>query len=251
MARRKRRAEEAEKENAERWLLTYADMITLLMLFFIVLYSMSNVDEDKYKKVSEALEGIFSGGGIFGYYMNTFTTPGETGTTTWLEPTREKPKAIERKIALAGGKAGLAARVRSSLDGLVKSGKARIVENETGIVISVAGDLFFGSGSAGISRDSVGTLRTVAEFLGSIPNQVIVEGHTDDSPVNPGQFPSNWELSSQRALAVLHVLQDFGVPDNRVSAAAYGSSRPMRPNDTPEGRAFNRRVDIAVVQRGD
>jgi chemotaxis protein MotB len=182
--------------------------------------------------------------------MDTFTSPGTIGTTRWLDGAKSEPKKIERKIAVAGGQSGLAQRAKNMFEGLTKTGKVRISENETGVVISIAGDLFFGSGAATVSPDSVPTLRSVADFLASIPNQVIIEGHTDASPVDPKLFSSNWELSSSRALSVLHVLQDYSVPDDRLSAAAYGSSRPQRPNDTPEGRAYNRRVDLVVVQRG-
>jgi chemotaxis protein MotB len=242
----KKKKEEAH-ENLERWLLTYADMITLLMLFFIVLYSMSNVDSEKYKKVSQALETIFQGGnmGIF----EEGIVPGQGGLLSGGrgildnagQLPSEKGKSQKKKIHI------------SKLKGLLKqdvtTGRVSVVSNEVGIVVTLASDAYFEPGSAELLPDAKTTLKKIADLLLSFDNNVRIEGHTDDNPFQDlkTDFQTNWVLSAARSLKVLGYIEASGVKKSRLSAIAYGSSRPKVPNETPEDRATNRRVEIVIV----
>lgn len=246
MARNKK--SEAEKENSERWLLTYSDMITLLMLFFIVLYSMSQVDVAKYTQVSQALESAFSGGnwGVFESEQNAgsrhlFTSGrGLLNTNDKYPLVKTKPPAKKKKVYN---------QVITVLQPYIKADKVRVVSNETGIVISLSSDLFFDPGSAQIVQENTAVLDTVSSLVKKLDNNIRVEGHTDNQPLrttNP-TYRSNWELSSQRSINILEYFEAKGVRSTNMSAVAFGSTRPVEDNAIPEGRAYNRRVDVVIV----
>jgi chemotaxis protein MotB len=246
MAKKKK---EEGHENLERWLLTYADMITLLMLFFIVLYSMSNVDSEKYKKLSMALQTVFHGGnvGIF----EEGVVPGQGGILSGGrgimdnagQLPSEKGKAQKKKINVS--------KIRAMFKQDVYAGKVQVTSNEIGIVVTLAADSYFDEGSAEMLPSAHATLEKIANLLQSYDNNVRIEGHTDDHPFKNlrGDFQSNWDLSAARALKVLGYMESFGVKKERLSAVAYGSSRPKVPNETPEDRASNRRVEIVIVDQ--
>jgi chemotaxis protein MotB len=246
MARRKRRAE-WHHENLERWLLTYADMITLLMLFFIVLYSMSNIDSEKYKQISESLSSIFNGGN-FTLFLDQ-APAGGAGVMEGVQPGKQvEPKQTGKALG-TGGTSLYMTQATSSLQNFIKSGKVKVIPTERGFAISLVSDLSFGVGSADLGSDALPVLRQVADFLSQISNPIVVEGHTDSASVSGTKWTSNWELSAERAVSVLQALQAYGVPSDRLSAATYGETRPIMTNDTPEGRAYNRRVDIVIVEK--
>ncbi len=233
MARRRKKHEEGH-ENAERWLLTYADMITLLMLFFIVLYSMSNIDSEKYKEVSQALEEAFSGGN-FGFFEKA---SGSGGILEGVQKPTIEAKS-ERK-----------AKLTEELKRVLRGNNTSVSEHADGISISMASDLFFAPASAEISEDGLSSIRRLAVLLSQIKEDIRVEGHTDTVPMeftNPDNIADNWELSSKRALTVLGSLIAYGVPERQLSTAAFGSTRPVKSNDTPEGRANNRRVELIIL----
>lgn len=230
MAKRK---EEHEKENAERWLLTYSDMITLLMLFFIVLYSMSTIDAAKYEELSEALTEVFDGGNLGIFEMKA----GAKGTLEGVE----KPAVVDKSKQEDKRK-----RLEEELRKLVQGNNIMVTETADGLSISLYSDLYFPPGGEVISDEGYAALRTVAPALSGLSNEIRVEGHTDSSPPDR-KGETNWELSSRRALAVLETLESYGVQPERLSAVAKGSTRPIRSNDTPEGRSYNRRVEIVVV----
>jgi len=246
MAKRKK---EEGHENAERWLLTYADMITLLMLFFIVLYSMSNVDSEKYKKLSQALQTVFQGGniGIF----DEGVVPGQGGILSGGrgildnagQLPSEKGKAQKKKINLS--------KVRAMLKQDVNTGRVTVTSSEIGIVVTLAADSYFDEGSAEILPAARTSLEKIANLLRGFDNSLRVEGHTDDHPFRNlrGDFQSNWELAAARSLKVLGYLEASGIKKDRLSAVAFGSSRPKVPNETPEDRASNRRVEIVIVDK--
>jgi chemotaxis protein MotB len=245
MAKKK---QEAEKENSERWLLTYSDMITLLMLFFIVLYSMSQVDVAKYTQISQALESAFSGGnwGIFESEPNAgskqlFTSGrGLLNTNDKYPLVKNKPPAKKKKVYN---------QVITVLQPYIKADKVRVVSNESGIVISLSSDLFFDPGSAQIIKENTAVLDTVSGLMKKLDNNIRIEGHTDNQALNAGnpQYHSNWELSSQRAINILEYFEAQGVKSKNMSAVSFGSTRPIEDNAIPEGRAYNRRVDVVIV----
>ncbi len=244
-----KKRQDVEKENTERWLLTYADMITLLMLFFIVLYSLSSVDTGKYRQISQALESILSGGnwGIF----EDRAMPGQGGIlpggrgimdNSGQFPT-EKGKSIKKRPHME--------RIRATLRQDIKAGKVSVISNEVGTVITLSSDVYFEEGSANLTPDAKAVLEKVGPILMDTDNDIRVEGHTDNRPIEriSTRYRSNWELSSARALNVLEYFVDYGIDQKRISMVAFGSSRPQVPNDTPEDRALNRRVDIVIVNK--
>jgi chemotaxis protein MotB len=230
-----------------RWLLTYADMITLLMLFFIILYSMSSIDTEKYKELSQALASVFTGGS-----WSILLEGGTTASQGVLEGVQAgKPIIPQRtgKVTGTGGTSAIMTQATSSLQNLIKSGRVRVIPTEMGLAISLVADVNFAPASADLTAASYPALQDVAGFLNQLDNTVVVEGHTDNIPVDTAKYKSNWELSSDRALSVLQALLAYGVPDNRLSIAGYGDTRPVRSNDTAEGRAYNRRVDIVIIEK--
>ena len=245
MARKIRRPEE-HKEDLMRWLLTYADMITLLMLFFIILYAMSSIDTAKYTQLAQALASVFNGGEFTIFSENT------TGGVGVMPGATSGQKVESRGAGRrqgTGGQSTLQTQALSSLQNLVKSGRVRVIPTDRGFAISLTSDLYFASGSADLGGDAMPVLQEVSDFLARIPNSVIVEGHTDTDQPDPKKWASNWQLSAARALAILQALADYGVSESRLSASAFGETRPMQSNDTPEGKAYNRRVDIVIVEQ--
>ena len=237
---KKKREEEHGPENAERWLLTYADMITLLMLFFIVLYAMSSIDKGKYQTLAESLRTAFNGGMIAIPFAK-----GDVGMSGALKEGMVPPKVVPP----SRGKEYMHQRLKSKLESMIAQRKVKVQMTERGVTISLASDVYFASGSAAIVQTALPVLEQISEALTDIGRPIRVEGHTDDSPVAPGQkFASNWELSAQRALNVLQLVESFGMPSNLLSAVAFGDTHPLMKNDTPEGRAYNRRVDIVIEE---
>jgi chemotaxis protein MotB len=246
MARKKRQPEHG-KDNSERWLLTYADMITLLMLFFIILYSLSSVNAAKFTEMQTAFQSVFNGGN---FTIFDTRTAGGAGVLTGVSPGQKVQNRQAGKNAGTGGTSAIRDQATSSLQNLIKAGKVTIIPTENGFAISLISDLYFDTGSATLGQASMPALQEVADFLGRIPNSIVVEGHTDNIPPNLRAWPGgNWQLASERAVTVLQTLEDYGVPEERLSASSYGSTRPVQSNDTAEGRAFNRRVDIVIVEK--
>jgi chemotaxis protein MotB len=247
MARRKIKRAEEPKADLMRWLLTYADMITLLMIFFIILYSISAVNPTKFKELQEAFGSVFTGGNF-----TIFDTRGAggAGVLQGLTPGQQVQSNRGGKSAGTGGQSLLRNQALSSLQNLVKAGRVKVIPTENGFAISLVADLTFGSASAALKADAMPVLQQVADFVGRIPNSLVIEGHTDNIPPDPVRWPGgNWQLAAERSVAVLQTLEDYGVPTERLSSSSYGSTRPVQSNDTEEGRAFNRRVDIVIVEK--
>ncbi len=220
-----------EPENSDRWLLTYADLITLLLGLFVILYAMSKIDAGKYAEVVTALNGVFGApSGIL------------TGNPTLLENPAN---------ALQSEKQRIAQEIRSALHLDERTLPITISENERGVTVHIMEELLFASGSADLKQASLVTLDTLAAVLRSLPNDLRVEGHTDNVPISTGQFPSNWHLSVARALNVAYyVIQRHGLKQERVSVVGYSEFQPLAPNTTTENRSRNRRVDIVIVANG-
>jgi chemotaxis protein MotB len=215
----------------DRWLLTYADLITLLLAFFIIMFSMSHLDAKRFGKVSRALSGVLSG-----ETQNPLLEPEfddlEGSGPLKISRHRVMMRSLEQKAFEQG------------IDG--KKFETEITER--GLVIHIMESALFQPGGSKLSSGAMRVLDLVASELDSIPNHVRVEGHTDNSPISTGRFPSNWELSSARATEVVrYFINAHGLSGQRVSALGYGQYRPIRPNNTPENRAKNRRVDVVVL----
>jgi chemotaxis protein MotB len=241
-ARPRKKKEEPEKpQNAERWLLTYSDMITLLMVLFVILYAMSKVETTKFNALAESLSNAFSMPGVQaregegGHSLSPtgaiLTPPPGTGLSPRKSPKRDN----------------FMEKARSTLNTDIKSGSIHMTTEARGIVLSLAGDTFFKVGSANLEEGSIGTLSKVAELLRGLPNPIAVEGHSDNTLIARGDpLGSNLMLSAARAVAVTEALELLDIPKERLSATGFGDAKPARPNDSPEGRAYNRRVEILI-----
>ncbi len=214
-----------------RWLLTYADMITLMMVFFIVLYSMSMVDAGKYAGLQRSLTQAFLPGGTL---LAVKTTP-DTGPGG-MAPERDVLEVLGEDVAQA-------------LAGLTEAGEVKIIYNERGIIISLQGTVLYALGDAEIRPGAEPVMHEIAQAISRVKNYVAVEGYTDDIPISTAQFPTNWELSTRRATNLIRFLVDReGLSPDRFVAVGYGEYRPLFPNTTAENRAKNRRVDIVVLK---
>lgn len=247
MARRRR---EEEHENHDRWLVSYADFITLLFAFFVVMYAVSSVNEGKYKVLSNSLTNAFrnttgqAGGQPLAVIQGVYPMP--------PKPVFKADKAVDQKKAEESKKEkrqqmkSVAGNIMEALQPLVAQGKVRLLETSRGVTIEINDSVLFPAGQARLQPASASAMSTIAQVLAGADFPVTIEGHTDNVPISTPQFPSNWELSAMRATTVLRVFNDGGVGAERLTAIGYGETRPVETNTTPEGRARNRRVSILI-----
>jgi chemotaxis protein MotB len=237
----------------ERWLVSYADFMTLLFAFFVVLYASSQADKKKQMQVSESIDSAFRALGIF---PDARRRPDSAKSGT---DATEKP-VIPMNIVM--GEDVLApAKVKEDLDNIrkelqqtlsnqVAQHTVSIQMGRDGLVISLREAGFFSSGSANPRPETLPTLRQIAEKLGQTPYDLRIEGHTDNIPIHTAEFDSNWELSSARATRIARIFLDLkAMPADRLSTAGYAEFHPVASNSTADGRAENRRVDLVVLPR--
>ena len=254
-AKRKKHEDHEEHVNHERWLVTYADMITLLMVLFIVLFSMSQVDLAKFAKLKASLAGALG---------NDSSGPMEGGSGVLHSGTSPIPMpsvAVQARQALAAQQAQQAAtaaehaaleqtkqQLAIQLDKAGLGGAVGLRVERRGLVVTIASDrVLFEAGQAVLRPGGRAVIDQLAAPLIALPNPIRVEGHTDDVPISSGAFASNWELSTARATTVLRELADaHGMPKVRLSATGFADQKPIASNSTPAGRARNRRVEILV-----
>jgi chemotaxis protein MotB len=240
-----RRKHEEEHENHERWLVSYADFITLLFAFFVVMYSVSQLNEGKYRVLSDSLLQAFKP-----------STPPK-GSITPDEPRSTMPPispiaqlASRRDEAQRRARAermrSLAQQVMQALSPLVQGGQVRVTQSQRGIAVEINASLLFKSAQAALEPDSQKALIAVAQVLGASDNAIEIEGHTDRDPISTPQFPSNWELSGARASSVVRLFIDNGVAAPRLVAIGYADTRPVDSNDSMDGRSRNRRVTVLI-----
>jgi chemotaxis protein MotB len=234
----------------DRWLVSYADFITLLFAFFVVLFATAKADQKKQVEVSQAIDAAFKSLGIFPDATRKPTRSTNTATGT------EKP-AVPMNIVM-GEDVLSPAKVKDDLENLrrdlvqrlsnqVAQHTVSIQMGRDGLVISLREAGFFDSGSATPRPETLPTLRQIATSLARTPYDLRVEGHTDNVPIHTAEFDSNWELSSARATRIARLFLDLRtIPPDRLSAAGYAEFHPVATNATAEGRATNRRVDLVV-----
>jgi len=245
MARKKAHEKEA---NHERWLVSYADFITLLFAVFVTLYAMSQTDKKKIEEVMESMRDSF------GYSKSSpASKPSviEAGSMSVIPAMRKLSQAPKHGNRSKGGEKDFKATKASIEAYLLKVGaqqKVSVAINQRGLVVSLKEAGFFDSGSATLKQSSYTLLNDVVASLTSYSNGIRVEGHTDNVPISSHAFPSNWELSTARATNVVQYLtkQDDFDPSN-VSATGYGEYRPIADNTSEEGRMKNRRVDLVLL----
>jgi chemotaxis protein MotB len=218
-----------EQESADRWLLTYSDLITLLLGLFVILYGMSKIDTEKYDQVVTAL------GGVFGR-----ENAGVLSGSAHAMPAGVSPLQAERNRILA--------EFEHALGGAEKQGMVTFSQNERGVTVHLMEALLFNSGSADLKTSSYQILDTLGSIIKRLPNDIRIEGHTDDVPIHTERFPSNWHLSVNRAVNTgYYMLNQYGLNAEKVSVVGYAEYRPLVPNINTENRARNRRVDIIIV----
>ncbi len=224
-----------------RWLLTYADMITLLLALFIVLYSQSQINAAKFEAVAAAVRAALGGAAE---RPAPLPTPQGAGRAPIEGATRLVPGSPPRIT--------LEEQMAQFLDAIQKAGleqSTRVLRENAGIVIRLPDDILFETASAELRSEALPTIARLATVINQVRGTAVrVEGFTDSRPIHTPQFPSNWELSVARALSVVQALIASGVDPARLSAAGYGPYHPVAPNETPEGRAQNRRVEILVTR---
>lgn len=250
MPRKKRHIEE---DNLERWLISYADFITLLFAFFVVMYAISSVNEGKYRVLSDTLISAFNESpktlqpiqvgeeGVTGdpSVLQKDTTSGGKSSVLDLPKTGNPDATLEE----------IADNFENTLQPLIEQGLIDITRDDDWVEIEINTSLLFASASAQLEDEALPVLRRLAATLQRYPNPIRVEGFTDNVPINTFLFRSNWELSAARAASVVHLFTNEGVDPERMAAIGYGEYRPIADNATPEGRRKNRRV-VLVIRKG-
>ncbi|MFU0823744.1 OmpA family protein [Clostridium sp.] len=235
MSKRKKR--EGDEINTETWLATYADTITLVLTFFVLLYSYSNIDATKFQKMINSMQSVFtgeSGDSILELYNN-----GEAPIVGYTEDLAPQQ---------GGESKGMYDKVKSFVKSNGLEDVAEIKRDSKGIIIELKDNVLFDTGKADLKEPSKKVLDKISKLIASIPNEIIVEGHTDNVPIHNYQFESNWELSTQRAVNVLkYFVESKGMNPKRFQAAGYGEHQPIVPNTTYANKAKNRRVNILIV----
>jgi len=267
MSRRKAYVE--EYQNHERWLVSYADFITLLFAFFVVMYSVSSVNEGKYRVLSNTLDGAFNGEARsmeaieIGDILQNKTliekliqTDEQTAhSSTELFSEKEPQHAVEvvdqkiegqQKIDESVVLDKLKENLALSLSPLIDRDLVAVEKNDLWVEVEINSSMLFGSGDATLSDEALRVLWSVAKPIRKLSNQVQVEGFTDNKPINTFEYPSNWELSAARAASVVHLFSKYGIEPKRLSAVGYGEFHPIETNETKEGRDRNRRVVIVI-----
>jgi chemotaxis protein MotB len=275
MNRRLRRHE--EHANHEAWAIPYADLLTLLLAFFVVMYAISSVNAGKYRVLSDSLFAAFRGTPRtmqpiqFGQKQTgsgsdlettivqqsalegeprspTLTTiPGNSGTLKPTGDSRAVTKLPPRAAAAAEALSHVADEVEHAMDDLVRQKLVSVRRTDFWIEVEIRTDILFPSGSAHLAPYAVDVIERLAGVLAPFPNPIRVEGHTDNKPINTVAFYSNWELSAARAGSVVRVRQGHGVGPERLAVIGYGEQRPLQSNDSEQGRNANRRVVVVIL----
>lgn len=242
MQRKKRIFQEEEK--LDRWIVSYADFITLLFAFFVVMFAASNINEGKLQEVTKSLIEAFK------------TTPKSLEPVQVGEVSRSpNDKVIPTELTAQGGEGKtklnnlkvLADKMESQMMDLIAQDQITVRRSENWLEIEINESILFGSGSINLVGSSNPVLQKIAKILAPFPNPINVEGFTDNIPINTTQFRSNWELSAARAATVVHLFSKEGIEPSRMSAIGYGQFRPVADNTSAQGRQKNRRVVVAIL----
>ena len=256
MARRKKPAEHA---NHERWLISYADFITLLFAFFVVMFASSQTDKSKAQQISSAVKDALEKGGVPAIVHEILggtvddkgkgnaMMKGPGGAQKQLPPkTKEIP---ESKVSVTDLMPSMT-YLNQALAEEIKAGKVEVHLDARGLVVSLRQAAFFPSGGDDIAPPGLKSIEKIATTIRDLPNPVRLEGHTDSIPIHSQRFPSNWELSTARSIAMLQLFTgQYGISVDRFAVAGYADTKPIDSNDSAEGRTHNRRVDIVILDQ--
>ena len=249
MARKKRESH----ENHERWLVSYADFITLLFAFFVVMFASSQTDKTKTQAISDSVEKALKGetfNSVVAAVLGGAIDMKGQGSAQMKGPGGVKKELKTVDVKRDGQIAELLPSLQilnQELGSEIRSGKLNISMGARGLIISFTQVALFPSGEDEIAKDFYPTIQKIASAIKQVPNPVRLEGHTDSVPIHNSRFKSNWDLSAARSIALLEVFVDSGMPRERLSIAGYGDTAPVDDNDTDEGRQRNRRVDMVVL----
>ncbi|WP_045736974.1 flagellar motor protein MotD [Xanthomonas sp. MUS 060] len=258
-----------EHTNHEAWAIPYADLMTLLLAFFVVMYALSTVNAAKYRVMANAMNAAFGGTEQTMHPVQVGEQPMQGQGNTRPTPIRSSPAlsivdpnrlpatslprpadALRDEQQLRRAQQQLdriAERLDAALSPLIQKKLINVHRSGLWIEVEINSDILFGSGSATLDQSAHATLAQLAQVLASVPNGVRVEGYTDNTPIATTQFPSNWELSAARAASVVHLFADQGLQPSRLSMIGYGQFRPHTSNDTASGRNANRRVVLVIL----
>jgi chemotaxis protein MotB len=250
---RKGRKEEHTKHEA--WAIPYGDLITLLLAFFVVMYSVSSLNTGKYRVMSEALMAAFRGEPQRDMPITVSIREGTPNSEIVTMPETEKamgPRPVNRakaqRLETGISLSGIADNVARALERQVMRDQVTVRQHADWVEVEIRNDLLFPSGSAAMGAEAVDITRKLGASLANLKNPIFVQGHTDNVPISTAQFPSNWELSGARAGAVVRLLGEGGANTALMTVVGYGEQRPLQSNETPEGRASNRRVVLAILE---
>ena len=264
MYRHKEHHQQIEQEQLDRWLVSYADYMTLMFALFVVLYAMSIIKEEEYSVLADSLTKLFekpaqSGTGLPGNSVLTVPAPrseldlhgssldSAKGPTLVADATRLS-EVSERQ--LGSPLQSVEQQLRKALANLLEQGVAKVKQDDNWLSIELSSGLLFASGSATTTSSAQTLLSEITRIINPINNYIRVRGYTDDQPINNELFASNWELSVSRATSVLRLLEQLGTAPQRMAIEGYGQYYPFTPNDSPQGRAANRKVVIAISRYG-
>ncbi len=253
--RRRRRRSHKGTENVDRWLVTYADLITLLLAFFVMMYAISQVDAAKFEFIARSLAVQFT------------SDPSiiELGERAHIAPHPPEKEGLDlsqldhRESEGEKGEGDGSSKRDEELDALYAKIKRYVVENQLesdiqvvnarrGVEITFAEHILFDLGRAELKKSSEHVLEPLVPLLNELTNTISIEGHTDDLPIVSGRFESNWELSTARARSVLNFLERTGIDPARMVIVGYGEYRPVKPNDSADNRQLNRRVNLVILR---
>ncbi len=234
------KSENIDESESNRWIISYADFITLLFALFVVLYAMSSVNEQKYETVFRSISKAFK---IHTPVM-TQIPPYEENNSTINTSATMKPDSelINTEFDM------LKKNIHESFDGLLPDNLISIRDDKDWVEIELKSSVLYDPGSAKLMKSSFPLIQKIANVLDSIPNIIQVEGFTDDAPMHNEIYPSNWELSGARAAAIVRKLEEFGIQSERMSAVAYGKNYPVADNELDVGPAKNRRVKLLILK---
>jgi len=239
---KEKRKQEGAEENVERWLVSYADFITLLFAFFVSLYSISRVDHQRLNLAAHSMQRAL---GSLSTARAMASAPGPSSSAIPPGPSPHTPSEDPEKMPFQR----MAEEIKKEVGKVSASGnQIQYIIHEGELIVRVPEGLFFDSGQASIRPEVIPLLGALGGPLSKIPNPISVEGHTDNVPIHTPLFQSNWELSSARATAIIrHLLTQYDFDPDRLSAAGYAEFRPVSPNTSAAGRLKNRRVDLVIL----
>lgn len=257
MARKRKKQKKVESAGAPPWMTTYSDLMSLLLTFFILLFSMSIVSEERFREVAESLRMALIGSSSDSILDDRGDAHGDLdfddyGDMSEYEGLDPDDLAVEESPSDLNYVPETVLELFDTVNSYILDegleADVTLSSDQEGVYIDIQEAILFDSGSAGLKQKGRETLSQLAALFDLFDNEIIIEGYTDNVPMSSRQFPSNWELSTGRALSVLRYLsEEYDISPTRLSARGYGEYRPIVPNDSDENRALNRRVNIVIV----